>query len=268
MIFRINKEEWGPKRNLHAEFGRLLEHVNAINHGEFEKARDLLLEQAGRDDNEGVARCKAFALQRCRRGGKTFMLHSVAAKLTGKVDRSTHVIFISMNSTSRYIVGEDAYNAILARIAYGYSGSYPVTSYDWFSKQYADYREVDRWVRSNEVILVIDELNAIAYDAPNYPKMCRFLDELAGRKGCSLLYSTHIRDTTDLLRDRLAGEHGALSVRHHQWLMIPRIVNENCLRGLRNNWNTQPSFWCAVLRGRLPALLVQPQDDIEVYGFV
>mmetsp|Transcript_24515 Transcript_24515/g.58165 ORF Transcript_24515/g.58165 Transcript_24515/m.58165 type:complete len:577 (+) Transcript_24515:284-2014(+) len=265
-MFRINEDEWGPKRNLDAEFGFLVERVNAINHGEFEKAVEMLLEEASRDDAHGEARCSTFALQRCRRGGKTFMLHNVASKLTQKIDDETHVIFISLNSTSRYIAGEDAYQAILGRIAWEYTGNYFTTSYDDFSEQHTDFREVNLWVRSNKVILVVDELNVITPDAPNYSKMSRFLDELVGRRGCSLIYSTHLRDTTDLLRDRLAGESASLSFRNHEWLMIPRIVNENCLRGLRNDWNTQPSFWCAVLRGRLPALLVQPQRHIELYG--
>jgi hypothetical protein len=57
-----------------------------------------------------------------------------------------------------------------------------------------------------------------------------------------------------------------LSLRRHEWVAIPRIVNECCLRGLRTEEKSQPSFWSAVLKGRLPALLVQPQILVEGYG--
>jgi hypothetical protein len=50
--------------------------------------------------------------------------------------------------------------------------------------------------------------------------------------------------------------------------MIPRIGNENYVRGLLREPATrrQPSFWCAVLRGRLPALVVQPQSIVDRYA--
>lgn len=107
--------------------------------------------------------------------------------------------------------------------------------------------------------------------------MCDFLDQLVGRKGSSLIYSTHVRETRDILRSRLAPGNAMLTLRNQEWLMIPRIVNENCLRGLRNDsvsqpsfwWSKpaiQPSFWCAVLRGRLPGMLVQSNRVIASYG--
>jgi len=135
-------------------------------------------------------------------------------------------------------------------------------SFSNFTSQFTDFRVVEDWVLRHKVILVIDELNAIPPEASGYQKMSRFLDTLVGRKGSALIYSTHLRDTSDLLRKRLAGESGWLFLREHKWLMIPRIVNENCLRGLRRETASQPSFWCAVLRGRLTALFLQSQDVV------
>ena len=95
-MFHIVKQRegsWGPKRNLDHEFALLLNYVNAVNHGEFESAVKAVLQQAEKGGADGGARCSAFALQRCRRGGKTFMLHNLASQLSQQSDQETLVIF-------------------------------------------------------------------------------------------------------------------------------------------------------------------------------
>jgi len=266
-MFRITPEQWRTHRDLDKEFGWLVEHVNPVNHGEFETAVEKAMQQAKLSDASGFVRPAALVLQRCRRGGKTFMLHAIAKRLSNLRDSETHVIFITFNSDSRYEIGkENAYQAILGRIAYEYTGSCLSMDYDRFKRRYDDFGMVADWVRQNKVILLVDELNTIPPDSEDYWEMSNFLDQLVGRKGSSLIYSTHLRETSDLLRGRLAGGSKMLSLRDHEWLMIPRLVNENCLRGLQNDPVSQPSFWCAVLRGRLPALLVQPQRVVTKYG--
>lgn len=88
------------------------------------------------------------------------------------------------------------------------------------------------------------------------------------RKGCGLLYSTHQRGTADLLRGRRPNQVTdlGLSKRDHVWLPIPRIRNEACLQMLQPKAAEQPSFWCAVLRGRIPALIVQPAAIVASYA--
>jgi hypothetical protein len=107
-MFSTNPENWGPLRDLHQDFGFLLvfEHVNIVDHGdEVEAAVAMTMEHANKG---GKYSC------RCRRGGKTSMLHAVASRLSHRVDRKTHVIYIMMNEGSTYLVGaEDAYQAIL-----------------------------------------------------------------------------------------------------------------------------------------------------------
>jgi hypothetical protein len=45
----------------------------------------------------------------------------------------------------------------------------------------------------------------------------------------------------------------------------PPIVNEDCLHGLLKNPVIEASFWSAVLRGRVPALVLQDTQVIEEY---
>lgn len=90
------------------------------------------------------------------------LLHYVTSKLSLQVDEETHVIFLTLCDDSGYLVGlEDAYQAILGRIAYEYTGSSLIDSYDGFSEKYTDFGDVNLWVRANKVILVVDLLNAI-----------------------------------------------------------------------------------------------------------
>jgi len=261
-----------PDRDFQAEFDRLMREgqVNAVNHGEFEHAATQLILEASVVD-VGRKRAKALAIQRCRRGGKTFMLHGVASKLSG--DQSsvsgTRVIFISMNSITGYTNGENAYTAILSRVAWELSGREP-KSFLIFRQNYNDYGAVDLWLTSqgNRVILIVDELNIVPPTAERYGDMSALLDNFMQQEGCALLYSTHQRSTADLLRGRDAGDGNSLhlSKRVHKWVPIPRIMSESCLHGLLKNPTEQPSFWCAVLRGRVPALVLQDPEDIESYA--
>lgn len=118
-------------RDFQAEFDSMLRkgQVNAVDHGDFEHAATQLIQEASVVDVMGRRRAKALAIQRCRRGGKTFMLHGAASKLSGELQSSalsgTRVIFISMSSITGYTNGEDAYAAILSRVAWEISGREP-----------------------------------------------------------------------------------------------------------------------------------------------
>jgi hypothetical protein len=60
-----------------------------------------------------------------------------------------------------------------------------------------------------------------------------------------------------------------LFYRDHKWIPIPRIVNEGCLLGLRKKEasDQEPvSFWCAVLRGRIPTLALLSHEAIRGYA--
>jgi hypothetical protein len=90
-----------PTRNFSLEFQNLCTAVNAVNHGEFEGAVDALVEQAGIDESCSTNRANSLAIQRCRRGGKTFMLHAIASLINNergiRLAGETYVIFISLN---------------------------------------------------------------------------------------------------------------------------------------------------------------------------
>ena len=92
---------------------------------------------------------------------------------------------------------------------------------------------------------------------------------LLGKNGNALLYSTHHRGTSNLLRGRnpsSTARQTNLSEREHQGLRIPRITNEQCLQGLLRNASSEPSFWTAVLRGRIPALFLLDERNVETYA--
>ena len=220
-------------RDFQAEFQGLLQtgQVNAVNHGEFEQAAAQLVHEASVIDS-GLKRAKALAIQRCRRGGKTFMLHGVASKLQQTMSlETTRIIFISLNSITGYMNGEDAYVALLSRVAWEISGREP-KSFLIFRRKYDDYGAVDLWLTSegNKVILIVDELNVIPPTAERYRDMSALLDNFVQQQGCALLYSTHQRSVADLLRGRNAGDGNSfqLSKRVHKWVSIPRITRECC----------------------------------------
>lgn len=56
--------------------------------------------------SHGMGRAKPLAIQRCRRGGKTFMLHAVASRITNekgkRLPEETLILFISLNSMTPY----------------------------------------------------------------------------------------------------------------------------------------------------------------------
>lgn len=207
------------------------------------------------------------------------MLGAVASMLekqlhaTGDVD--THIVFISMNTGSTYQRGDDAYAAVLSRIAWELSGretalsrfQIPTTVFSVFQNHFTGFASVLTWLTRNKVILLVDELNLIPPESPNYRATSEALDELVGRKGSALLYSTHHRNTEDLLCKRIATEDSKeLSERKHAWLLIPRVKTENCLKGLRRNTTFRDSYWSAVLRGRVPALIVLDKENVPGYA--
>jgi hypothetical protein len=159
-----------PDRNFQAEYEKLLRKVNPVNHGEFQQTVDALLKEAKVADDEGRMRASALAIQRCRRGGKTFMLHAIASMVVvdPRFHKGTRVLFISMNSESPYNPQEDAYTAILSRIAWELIGR--KQTFIRFKDKYNDFGEVDEWLTSqgNHVILIIDELNMIQFTAARY----------------------------------------------------------------------------------------------------
>lgn len=251
-------------RDFGAEFQRMLDfvNVNEVDHGEFERAADLVIAQSCRIDDAGQ-RPAAVAIQRCRRGGKTFMLHAVASLLCEKAKLQQHtsqVIFISMNSSTPYDpIREDPYQAITSRVAWELCGR--EGNFRHFKQKYTDCGVVDEWLTGGDrrIILLIDELNVLDPSADKYTDMSALLDNLVQRLGCALLYSTHNRSTANLLRGRNAGNTNdlTLSKRDHWWTPIPRIQTTKCVQGMLQDSPEQPSFWCAVLRGRIPALLVE-----------
>ncbi|CAB9515517.1 expressed unknown protein [Seminavis robusta] len=248
--------------------------VNPVNHGEFEKAAEELCSVAKKDDKGMVHRCEVMVLQRCRRGGKTFMLHAVADLVKKRVAdlvkngemEDTHVIHISLNSQTRYRANEDPRQAILSRIAYELDLCVGETrSFNKFHSSYKDFDAVSDWLEGNRVILLIDELNVIQPGSVQYDDMSHMLDDFVGRLGCALMYSTHHRSYADILRGR-EGQHFRLSTRNHNFFSIPRVRNQDCLNGLRKANLQDPSLWSAVLRGRIPCLILTKGSDIARFA--
>ena len=95
-----------PTRDFTLEFQRLCTKVNPVNHGEFEDTVNALVEEASIDESVATRRARPVAIDRCRRGGKTFMLHAVAKMLSdlrgSRLPTETHVIFISLNGVTPY----------------------------------------------------------------------------------------------------------------------------------------------------------------------
>jgi hypothetical protein len=164
-----------------------------------------------------------------------------------------------------YAQESEAYDAILSRIAWELTNR-NVKSFIPFRDGHSDFGAVDGWLTDKKVILIVDELHMIPPTASRYGDMSALLGNIVQRDGCAVMYSTHQRSTADLLRGRVQGASGlTLSRRRHIWKQIPRIVNEHCLRGLYKQPTDEPSFWSAVLRGRLPALVLQDHGTIAKY---
>lgn len=194
------------------------------------------------------------------------MLHKIAAQISTELPLS-RVVFISLSSVSTYDSIENAYTAIISRIAWELSGR-PVV-FRQFRRSFTDFGEIDNWLLQTSVILIVDELNSIIHTQPGYEDMSSLLDNLAGRNGSMLLYSTHHRETSDLLRGRRPEGVNAclvLTKRRHVFLPIPRIQNTACLHGMFLSRPHVPSFWCAVQRGRVPALMLQTGGNLTGYA--
>lgn len=238
--------------------------IRAVNHGEFQKCAEKLIHVHNSSDM-GTNRGQVVCLQRCRRGGKTFMATAVASLLEqyvepfGNTNQLPFVIFISMNNWSRLGPNETAMDAVLSRIAYELVDDDHITFYE-FIKNYTNFNAVRTWVQQNKIILLIDELNVISPKRAEYQDMSMFLDLLVSRKGGALLYTTHHRIEADLRAGREDEEdYVGLSTRPHFWQPMPRLNTLACIRYM----DRAESFWSAVLRGRIPALLVLEQQDIE-----
>ena len=189
MSFRIDPEHWSPTRDLQEEFRYLVKYFNPVDPGELDKAVTMVLQEARKSKAGGGPRPSSLVLQHCRRGGKTFMLHAIASRLAQMMyTQKQHVIFVSMNSTSKFLGKlEDAFQAILSRIAFEYTGRNLEESFDSFSEQFTDFDDVQKWVLQNNVILIVDELDVIPPETQGYQQMNRFLDALVDRKGSALV---------------------------------------------------------------------------------
>lgn len=196
------------------------------------------------------------------------MATAVASQLEERFkedDQAPFVVFITMNSTSRLSTKETAMNAVLARIAFALHNSKEVSFYQ-FLKRYSKFDAIIPWIDAiipwierNNIILLIDELNIIQPHRAEYDEMSLFLDALVGRKGSALLYTTHYRLEIDLRQGKEDEEDsGHLSTRPHVWQAMPRFNTWGCIRYMKR----EEHFWSAVLRGRIPALLVLEQENI------
>ena len=239
--------------------------IQTVDNGEFDACASLLLKHLDMSDEDDPSRTPALVLERCRRGGKTFMLKAVAKTLAQRLleeDRRTFVVKISLNEVSPFEgESETAVNAIFSRIAHFICA--PSEKFNIFRKQYSSFQSVEHWLGDNSVILLIDELNVIPSTCARYNKMCGMLDEFVGQKGGALLYSTHHRIKEDLLRGRVAESKALLSLRSHMWMTIPRIETPD---SLVPKGSFQFGFWSAVLRGRVPALVCLPNNEIKNYA--
>ena len=236
--------------------------IRAVDHGEFRQCAKRLIDLCACCD-DGLTRNEVVCLQRCRRGGKTFMATAVAAMLENHFnndDQSPFVIFISMNQWSKLMGYEMAKDAVLSRIAYELAQD--ERPFNQFFKHYSNFDEVGEWVVDNNVVLLIDELNVIPVTRGTYSDMSVFLDNLAGRKGSALLYTTHHRLQEDVQQGRDDEERtDQLSTRPHFCQPMPRFNAVACIRHMKRT----EQFWSAVLRGRIPALLVLPPEHIETF---
>ena len=205
-------------RDLEAAYQQYLEEVNEVNHGQFEYAADLLLRNSKFSEEGSRQRPVAVAIQRCRRGGKTFMLHAVGALLQEWArlkEHSSQVILISLNGISPFDPeNEDAYQAIMARVAWKLSGGGGGSFRRFKELYFSDFDAADMWLTNaeNHVMLLVDELNAIPPEATRYGDMSSLLAEFVQQKGSALLYSTHQRSTSDLLRRRRPGTATSLEL--------------------------------------------------------
>lgn len=109
------------------------EGVRPVNHGEFETATNTVFQAVQSKDMGANDRVYSLGIQRCRRGGKTFMLHAVAAVISQDKRKAegTIVVNISLNKEAPYAHGEDAVDVILMRVAFALSAPPPPPSRFW-----------------------------------------------------------------------------------------------------------------------------------------
>jgi len=118
--------------------------------------------------------------------------------------------------------------------------------------------------------MIIDDLNLIPPAAHKYDVLAQFLEIIAAADGSAVLYSTHNRNVSDLLRGP------ALSVRGHLLVPMPKFETKSCVEGMiRNRTIRVPqSWWNGMMRGRAPGLslliggevnrlMERPLDDTE-----
>lgn len=122
--------------------------IETVDNGEFAACTDLLLQCLDIQDDTHPIRTPALVLERCRRGGKTFMLSAVAKNLAeifkGK-DEHVYNVQISLNSSTPYQASETALNAIYSRIAY-FMANNPRDRFPAFRKKYSDFCSVGKWL--------------------------------------------------------------------------------------------------------------------------
>ena len=224
--------------------------VKTVDHGEFDMCAETVLKQAAASDSTG--RPSPVVLERCRRGGKTFMLAAVADNISVKLPEK-YVLQITLNSETPYSDTQPALDAILSRIAFQmYLKANAGTSLSFYNflRRYTSFDIITAWLERNDVILMIDELNVIPTTAKKYEDMSTVLDAVVGRAGSAVIYTTHHKITGDLLRNQTA-LFRFLSQRDHIGMSIPRFETVRCVRHMKGS---EGNFWCAVLRGRIPAL--------------
>lgn len=154
-------------RNFQEEFQGMLNqsNVNEVNHGEFEAAADVIAQQSRRVDDASRERPEAVAIQRCRRGGKTFMLKAVASLLQERArlqQRSSQAILImSLNGSVPHEPSrEDPHQANTSRAAWELTGQ--STNFHLFKRKHSNFGSLDEWLEHQcSILLLVDELNAI-----------------------------------------------------------------------------------------------------------
>ncbi|KAG7365868.1 hypothetical protein IV203_028538 [Nitzschia inconspicua] len=255
-------------RRLIDTFNRMEEQclINTVDNGEFELCAKEVRKCLEMEDDISPNRPPALVLERCRRGGKTFMLCAVAKMLAESLEKKhppVYVVQISLNTKTPYRCSETADSAIYSRIAYFIANQ--TEDFHEFRKVYSNFNSVRSWLLNTDVrvILLIDELNVIPSRAPNYDEMSFRLDCLVGKRGGALLYSTHHRINDILLRGRRLESDSKLSLRTHKWMTIPLIESEKSLI-LKPSFTF--GFWSAVLRGRIPALICLASFDTKWYA--
>ena len=111
------------------------------------------------------------------------------------------VLFITFHefSSINLNVEPDAMTSFLRSIAFELTGRVKEDgseeAFEEFLERYSNFDAVKDWLRSNKVILLIDELNMVPHTSNNYKILSALLDGIVRRAENAILYSTHHRDT-------------------------------------------------------------------------